>query len=255
MKNLVPLILAAAATTAHASENVLTLGGGLAAGPRYAGSKETRAAPVIAIDYQMSNGFYASTMRGLGFGTELGGFSLDAALGVRGERKEKNDSGLTGSRGSAELRGMGDIKASATTELHASYDLAPGLMLGASMSLPLSRRENGKTAGLQMNGLLHQAGRDRVGISAGIHFGDVDYMQTFHGVSAAQAARTGLKPFNPRGGLYQATIRINWDHRVDERWAVTGMLGANTLLRNAADSPLTHRKTAPTAMFYASYRY
>ncbi|WP_374583693.1 MipA/OmpV family protein [Pseudoduganella sp.] len=255
MKTYALFAILAAAASVQAQENTLTLGGGLAAAPRYAGSKEMQAAPIIAIDYQMANGFYASTMRGLGFGTALGPVSLDAALGVRGERKEKNESGFAGNRGSTELRGMGDIKASATANLRAGYSITPGLVLGASLSLPLSQRQNGKNAGLVVTGILHQDDSDKIAISLGASFADRKYMQTYHGVTALQAQRAKRKQFTPQAGLYEAVLNIAWEHRVDERWSVTGMLGSSTLVRDAARSPLTLRSTSPTAALYASYRY
>lgn len=255
MKPFVFISLLAVALSAKAEENTLTLGGGLAAAPRYAGSKEMQLAPIVAIDYQMANGFYASTMRGLGFGTALGNVSLDAALGVRGERKEKNESGFAGNRGSTELRGMGDIKASATANLRAGYSITPGLTVGATASLPLSQRQNGKSAGMEVSGILHQDESDKIAISLGANFADKKYMQTYHGVTALQAQRSGRKQFTPNAGLYEAVLNIAWQHKVDERWSVTGMLGSSTLLREAARSPLTLRSTAPTAAVYASYRY
>ncbi len=255
MKLSVPVLILACCSSVHAQENTLTLGGGLAAAPRYAGSKEMQLAPIIIIDYQMANGLYASSMRGLGYGTALGDFSLDAALGVRGERLEKNESSIVGNRGSTELRGMGDIKASATANLHAGYSIVPGLVLGASASLPLSHKENGKTAGLEITGVLHEDKSDKVALSLGANFADQKYMQTYHGVTASQALRTGRKQFSPKAGMYEAVLKFAWEHRVDQRWTLTGMLGSSTLVREAARSPVTRRNTAPTAAFYASYRY
>lgn len=255
MKLPVSLLILACCTNLQAQENTLTLGGGLAAVSRYAGSKEMQLAPVIILDYQMANGLYASSMRGLGYGTVLGDFSLDAALGVRGERLEKNESSIVGSRGSTELRGMGDVKASATANLRAGYSIVPGLVLGASASLPLSHKENGKTGGLAITGVLHEDKSDKVALSLGANFADAKYMQTYHGVSASQALRSGYKRFTPKAGMYEAVFNFAWEHRVDPHWTLTGMLGSSTLVREAARSPLTKRNTAPTAAFYASYRY
>jgi len=255
MKLPVSILILACCSGVQAQENTLTLGGGLAAVSRYAGSKEMQLAPVVVIDYQMANGLYASSMRGLGYGTALGGLSLDAALGVRGERLEKNESSVIGGRGSTELRGMGDVKASATANLRAGYRIVPGLVLGASASLPLSHKENGKTAGVGITGVLHEDKSDKVALSLNANFADAKYMQTYHGVTASQALRSGLKQFTPKAGMYEAAFNFAWEHRVDQQWTLTGMLGSSTLVREAARSPLTRRSTAPTAAFYASYRY
>jgi len=255
MKLPVSLLIFACCTSVQAQENTLTLGGGLAAASRYSGSKETQLAPVIIVDYQMANGLYASSMRGLGYGTALGNLSLDAALGVRGERLEKNESSIIGSRGSTELRGMGDVKASVTANLRAGYIIVPGLVLGASASLPMTHRENGKNAGFELTGTLHADDRDRVTLSLGASLADSKYMQTYYGVTATQAARAGFKAYKPSAGLYEAKFAFGWEHRIDQRWGLTGMLGSTTLVRDAANSPVTRRNTAPTAAVFASYRY
>lgn len=255
MKRSVTLVLLACGCAAQAGENTLTLGAGIAAAPRYSGSHEMQAAPILVIDYQMANGFYASTMRGLGLGTSLGGVSLDAALGVRGARGDDDRSGFGGSRGSRELAGMGKVKASATLNLRAGYDILPGLGLAAHASLPLSQRQNGRTGGIELTGVLHADDQDRVALSLGANFADRKYMQTYYGVSAAQAARSRFAPFTARAGMVEALLNFAWERRMNQQWRLTGMLGSSTLVRDAARSPLSRRATAPVAALYASYRY
>lgn len=255
MKIPATLILLACATGVQAQENVLTLGGGLAVTPRYSGSHEMQAAPIILVDYQMKNGFYASTMRGLGYGTSFGALSVDAALGVRGERSDEDKSGVGGARGSKELRGMGKVKASSTANLGARYTIFNGLEFAGHASLPLSQRENGKNAGFELTGTLHADDSDKLALSLGANFADRKYMQTYYGVTAQQAAHSGMKAHSPAAGLYEAILSFAWEHRIDQRWAVTTMLGSSTLVRDAANSPVTRRSTAPTAAVFASYRY
>lgn len=253
MKLPVSLLLIACAASVHAKD-ALTLGAGLAATPRYSGSHEMRGTPILVVDYQMANGFYASTIRGLGYGAALGALRLDAALGMRGKRSDDDKNGIGGS-GSSELRGMGEIKSSATLNLAAHYGILQGLDFSTSASLPMSRRENGKTAGFELTGTLHADDRNKVTLSLGASLADSKYMQTYYGVTATQAARTGFKAYKPSAGLYEAKFTFGWEHRIDQRWGIAGMLGSTTLVRDAANSPVTRRNTAPTAAVFASYRY
>lgn len=258
MKLSISLLLLACVSAAQATDNALTLGAGLAAGPRYSGSREMQVAPIIAIDYQLSNGLYASTMRGLGYGTAIGPLSLELALGMRAERSDEDKDGpggIGGSRGSDELRGMGKVKASGTANLRAGYEVLPGLSLAAHASLPVTHRENGKTGGIELTGVLHASEDDNVTLSLGANFADRKYAQTYYGVNRVQAARTGRAIHTPRAGLYEALFNFTWEHRFGKHWSATGMLGSSTLLRDAANSPVTHRSTSPTGAFFASYRY
>lgn len=250
---LLPLL--AQAEDAKPAGNVLTLGGGIAVGPRYSGSDENQVAPVLGIDYAMANGFYASTLRGLGYGHSIDKLTLNAAIGARGERKEKDTQKFGGSSGSPKLRGMGDIKASATAMFSASYALTDAIEVSTRLELPISHRENGKTLNLGASGVLYNQGRDTVTLSGGVNFGDAKYNQTYYGVSEAQSDRSGYRVYKPKSGLYEAEIGISWQRKLDKNWAVTTMVGASTLLGDAKNSPIVFRKTSPTGALYATYSY
>jgi outer membrane protein len=250
---LIALMLASAA--AAAQENELTLSGGIAAAPRYAGSDKTQAAPLIGIDYQMANGFFASTLRGIGYGEALGAMRMSAALGYRGERSDSKSSSFGGRRGDAALRGMGDVKGSATAVLGASIPLSDRITVSGSLEAPLTQRENGRMGSLAVSGTVYEGHADRLTLGVSASAADNKYMQTYFGVTAAQAARTKFKRYTPKAGVHQADINLAWAHRIDQRWSITGVLGAATLLGGAKDSPLVRRRTSPTAAVYASYRY
>ncbi|MBB3122254.1 MipA/OmpV family protein [Pseudoduganella violacea] len=251
-----PALLAPSAQAEEAKPgNVLTLGGGVAVGPRYSGSDENQVGPVLGIDYAMANGFYASTLRGLGYGRSFDKLNLNAGIGVRGERKEKDTQKFGGSSGSPKLRGMGDIKASATALFGASYAIAEGFEISTRLELPISHRENGKTLNIGASGVLYNQGRDTVTLSASTSFGDAKYNQTYYGVSAVQAAHSGYRAYKPKSGLYEAEIGVSWERKLGKNWGVTTMLGATTLLGDAKNSPIVFRKTSPTGAVYASYSY
>ncbi|WP_167541083.1 MipA/OmpV family protein [Janthinobacterium agaricidamnosum] len=262
LRSRLPVLLSLLASAAGAAEqaapatgNTFIVGGGLATGARYSGSDQNMVAPVIVLDYSTPGGFFASTLRGLGYGSQAGPFSYSAALGYRGERKEKNEKGLFGNSGSSQLKGMGDIKGNASALLGIGYAIVPGLNVSLSTDLPLSQRDNGKTLQAGISGQLYAEGKENISLGLSAGFGDSKYGQTYYGVTARQAANSRFKAYQAGSGLYEVNAMLTWAHQIDARWSVTTIVAANRLVKDAAKSPLAERKTAPTAAVYASYNY
>ena len=233
----------------------LVLGAGAAAGPRYSGSNQSTAAPILLLDYSLADGLFASTMRGVGYGGQVGGFSYSAALGFRGGRKEKNQIATFGDSGSDRLQGMGEIKGNTSAALGVGYMFLPGFQLGLTTDIPLTQKDNGKSLHATLTGQVYEQGNDRVSFGLTAGFGDSKYAQTYYGVTEAQAARSRFSAYQAGTGLYEVNATLTWGHKIDDRWSITSVVGANHLLKDAARSPLAERKTAPTAMVYATYNF
>ena len=255
MKKALLLSTLLTAAAAQAQDSTFTLGAGIGAGARYSGSDDYLVSPVIVADYQAANGFYASTLRGIGFAAGSEALGASIGLGYRGERTEKDTNGFVGRTGSKALRGMGDIKGSATLNVGAEAQLTDVFGVGAHAEIPISHRENGKQFALGLNAKLLDSQADKVTAGIALQFGEAKYMQTYYGVDARQAARSGYRAFRPEGGLYGTDASVSWEHRIDAHWAVTSLLGAQRLTGDAAKSPLVRRKTAPTAAVYAAYAF
>lgn len=239
---------------AVAADASFVIGGGVAAGQRYSGADQNSVAPVILLDYS-NGGFFASSMRGLGYGAQAGPFSYSAALGYRGERKERNKKGLFGNSGSDDLRGMGDIKGNASALLGLAYTLLPGVELSLNADLPLSQKDNGSTVHAGISGQLLSLSNDTVTLALTAAFGDAKYNQTYYGVSARQAGQSNFNAYRAGAGLYEINAALSWEHKFDARWSLTTVFGATRLVNDAARSPLVRRRTAPGGALYVSYVY
>ncbi len=65
-----------------------------------------------------------------------------------------------------------------------------------------------------------------------------DYMSEYFGVSASDAARSGLNRDNPNAGFKDVGLALNVNYRITDHWSTT-LLGSYTrLLGDAADSPI-----------------
>jgi outer membrane scaffolding protein for murein synthesis (MipA/OmpV family) len=150
---------------------------------------------------------------------------------------------------------MGDIEGSANAILSLGYKPLPILELNVRADIPLSQRENGKNVHAGATAQLLDARNDNVSLGLSAGFEDSKYAQTYYGVTAKQATTSKFKAYQPKSGLYEANVMLTWQHKIDEKWRVTSILGANHLLREAARTQLTQRKTSPTGAIYVSYVY
>jgi outer membrane protein len=243
----------------NADENVLLMGAGVAVSPKYSGSDEKRVTAALGIDYSMANGFFASTMRGVGWGSSIGRFNYSAALSYRAEREDKDDDdkflGGSTTNGGDELRGMGRIEGSALALVSAGW--SPNRWFGMSLALeePLSRRENGRAYHIGFTSTVYAGERNDITLNLAGHGGDRDYLQTYYGVTAQQSQTSGFRVHSPKAGLYAISTGVDWTYRINEHWGILASVSAERLSGDAGRSPIVESRTAPSALVLATYRF
>lgn len=239
---------------AAVSENKLSIGAGVGVSPKYSGSDQLSVGLTPIFDYSMKNGFFIGS-RGIGYEGQVGPLDYTAALGYRGNRKESDSNRFNGRSGSAQLHGMGDIKASATLNLGAHFMPLKWLHLSAIAELPISQRNNGKALHFGSAAIVHASNKNSLTVGAIASVGDSNYTQTYYGVSAAQAANSGLAKHTTKAGLYEVGSNLAWKHTINPTWSVTTSVGITRLTGSAANSPITKRKLAPNAGTYVRYTF
>jgi MipA family protein len=242
----------AAHTESQAAEPTAVVGAGLAYVPEYSGSDKNRLTPALYAEYNWGNGFFASTMRGIGYAYSIDSIELSAALGYAGGRSDRDRNGVR--PGSDDLKGMGDIKNSAIANLGASTRLGE-FNVGINAQLALTNRDNGNTYSLHASHPLYKSASDQVGLSMGAVYGDSKHAQTWYGVTAAQKARSGFAAYKAEAGFEKVSLAASWNHVIDKRWSVRSVGGVNMLVGDAADSPLTKKKTAPFVATTVNYSF
>jgi outer membrane protein len=73
----------------------------------------------------------------------------------------------------------------------------------------------------------------------GAVWADSSYMQTFFGVTAAEAADSMFPGFSASQGLRNRTAGINTVYRLDQHWRLGGRITVTRLEGDAASGPLT----------------
>jgi len=63
-------------------------------------------------------------------------------------------------------------------------------------------------------------------------------MRAFFGVTAVEAARSGLAAYRPDGGVRDAGAGLTAGYQFNKRWGLTARAGVNHYLGDAKDSPV-----------------
>lgn len=204
------------------SDLVLVLGAGALVQPSWEGSDEIVFSPwpIVSLEY-LSLGRFT-----LGGGPARA-FSLRPSFGFRGERDDTED---------ARLNGIGDVDPA--FELGAAASVRYGYFLA---NLAVRRGFGGH------DGFVGEASAeivieptDRWSFAFGpeVTFADDEYMDTYFGVSAAQAAASGLTPFNAGAGFKSAGLIARSRYALTDAWTLHAKASWHHLLGDAADSPI-----------------
>ena len=86
-------------------------------------------------------------------------------------------------------------------------------------------------------------------IGAALTYGSGDYMDTYFGVSAGDAAKSGLSPFKAGSGLRDIRVPLMAIFSFSENWHVAGGVIYSRLLSDAADSPVVDKRGSKDQFF------
>ncbi len=139
------------------------------------------------------------------------------------------------------LRGLGDIDAGAEIGGFLNYRIG-SWSTGLTVFHDASGAHDGWTAKLS-GGYMHSFGpklRARSEVSA--TWADENYTQSFFGITAAQAQRSGIRQYTPEAGLKDVSLSLDLDYSLTQHWGLTGRVGYKRLLGDAASSPLVEDK-------------
>ncbi|AMO97052.1 mltA-interacting MipA family protein [Collimonas fungivorans] len=231
----------------------ITIGLGVGATARYAGSDEYRAVPVPVLNIVSPSGFFVDSLQGAGYRYDISDtLFASAAIGYGAGRKDSND-GLQ--PGSDKLKGMGEIKGSVLANLEAGIKLGRSASFSVGLSQPLSNRERGISYRAQLSSTVLALAKDKVSVSGTAYFGSAKYNQAFFGVTALQSRDSGYAQYKAESGLNALNASLVWTHSFNQTWSVSTMVGATHYVQKAADSPLVLDKTNYSGFTSVNYSF
>lgn len=232
-----------AAGSAESRNWKVTLGGGAASVPRYEGAATNRIRFVPLLDIERGR-FFAGTVRGIGYNlSDSQNIQYGPRLTLAPRRWQNAD---------ARLNGMTDLGYAAEAGAYFNARFAPWYL---SSSLTSSSR--GTRLELGSGYEMKLAPTDKLRLGLDLNWGNSKYMQTYFGVSGAEAAASGgvLTTYNAGSGTKDYQLKANWTHAYNRQWFSNAGVSFKRLAGSAQNSPLTMRRSTNTASFVVGYRF
>jgi MipA family protein len=239
--------MVAGATSANAQAIpagiTVTIGASGVYQPKYQGSKDSEFTVAPIIKFGSASGGDATGLLGgldvrgfddIGFGLlKAGNFQMGPAFGYREDRSESE---------SPRLRGLGDVDDGLVIGAFAKYTFQP-FFLRASYLHSITGDDTGGLLKLLVGADYKLNPQVMLHWFTGVEVGDSNYMQTYFGVTAAQAARSaavgaGLQAFKASGGAKSYNLGVSADYEVIPTWTLTASAEYVHYLGDAARSPI-----------------
>ena len=223
--------------------------------PTYEGSPNRRplAGPELTLSYRSRDwGTVEFGQRGLFWNAvEAGRFRFALVAQFDPGRKDKDTSTLNPTPGDKRLAGMGNVQAS--TEAGVGVGYGP-VMLVARQSLS-ERGAKGAQADLTIEFPWSLSDRLSLRFAVGATWADQDYMQTYFGVTAAQAQATSFSVYTPKSGCRKVDASVSAEYAMAPRWKLQANVGFTQLGDIAAASPLVGRRNGASAALAVAYEF
>ena len=129
------------------------------------------------------------------------------------------------------------------------FDTADTLELGAEVLADVNGAHDGLTAALGVGYALPLGQRWRLALDTQATLASDDYMRTYFGIDAADAARSGLRVDDTDAGLKDVGVGVTLGYSFTERWGVLGRVAYTRLVGDAADSPIVDDAGTPDQVF------
>ncbi len=234
----------------------VSVGAAVASSSDYEGGKKTVSGlvPDLNVSYKTS-GFgtfgVGSKSRGLSWtAIDTDAYSVGVSIGANAGRKDNADGTLL-QPGSKRLKGMGEIKSTADISVFGHYTAGIPIMMQLTKNTGDGKRDakdgsfkghGGTEFSLSTEIPVPVTSAITLSISPSLNWADSKYTQTYFGVTAAQAAQSGFKQFNAKGGIKSFALSLGANYQFDKHWAANAGVTFSQLQGDAAKSPLVERK-------------
>lgn len=227
---------------------------GAGAAPEFDGSDDLRVIPFALADIRW--GGVTVEVRGLRGRVDLVPDSRLAIGPVIGARLDRSDvegpvgllpeidtaieaGGFVGYRFGGDQHGQGSLQVELSV-LHDVSDTHDGLLATAGASYAAVRKAD-----------------TFLSFDLQTTWANADYTRTYFGIAAADATRSGLAAYEPGSGFRDVGAGVSAGYYFSRNLGIIGRLGANYLVGDAADSPVTDegRRWQPTGGLALSYRF
>jgi outer membrane protein len=222
----------------------LMIGAGAEFAPHYEGADRYRFQPVPYVKASYHD--FTFSPEGLGMTVfRADGFSVTPTIGYGGGRKESQDSNL---------KGLGTIQPAVTAGVLLKYQTGPFSFTIAPRDAVVQSKD-GFVAALSAEYSWRIMPRLRFSFGPEMNVADGRYEQTYFGVSAQQAARSGKRLYTPAGGVKDVGLAGTLSYDFADHWAMLTHVSDRELVGDAANSPIVRAKNQAAVITGVAYRF
>jgi outer membrane protein len=156
------------------------------------------------------------------------------------------------------LNGMGNIDGHAVATIGLNFEAKDsGWQYGVSYSRDLNDETEGTTIDGQLGYGFPLSKTLILSNTGNITWADENHMQSYFGVSSAQASASSNAQFTADSGIKSVGIEIKLNWMISKNWMTSGGISYTRLMNDAADSPLVKKQgsanqfAASLALIYA----
>ena len=209
----------------------VSVGGGIGFIPDYEGSEDYKPVPVPFANVKYDNGMFVKLL-GLDLRANLvpdSMWQLGPVYNYRGERNDVENNAVDDMKSVDGANELGVFGGLVYNKWFASLELLSDM--GDAHDGWYSKLKGGYNWVLNESWILS--------LGASTTYADDDYMQTYFGVSASDARRSGLKRYNADAGIKDIGINLAANWIITPNWSVMGIASYTQLLGDASnDSPV-----------------
>lgn len=248
-KTLAALLALSCTGAAHAVD--FSVGAGAGYAPKYEGAKKYEFSPFPVLSISGDNWFIGGKGNGPAAGLQYAitpEWKTGVFVGLHGGRKEKD-----GDR----LFGTDEIKNHGVGGLFTEYQLGRfGIGLTYYQAF---KREYGSGALLDLSYQAWESasGTTSLSVGANAHWSSKKAMNTWFGVTAAQARASGgqLTPYELKGGMRSYGVSATLSHQFAPRWTTSVTVGMQSLAGKTKDSPLVEKRNGAVGSVSIAYEF
>lgn len=239
-----PAMLAAMLTVSAArAQDHVVLGAGVAATPAYQGSKDYRVLPIPVIDIKRG-WFFANLRNGVGvepIDNETVTVGASAVF-VQGYRQRDVPAGVDKLSDGAGVRLFTTVRTGGFVATVGAVKVvsggSKGAMVDGSLSYPI-----------------RMSSKIMLTPTFGATWADGKYNDRYFGVSAREAALSGLPRFTLGAGFKDVSATLTASYRLTDQISLSATGGVTQLLGEVKDSALVQKARQPLGVITLSYRF
>lgn len=240
MRHLLPALCLpltfALAQPAAAQDWRITLGGGGMLAPTYLGSDEYDVDPVPVVDIRYRDIAFLSTRDGLGANLWRGErLTAGPVLKYRLGRDQDDDDAL---------RGLGDVDPAGEVGAFLKYRIAK-LSFGTELRQGFGGHE-GLVGDFWISRRFDAGDKWEFNIGPKLTLASSDFTETYFGVDAAQAARSGYNRYDADGVFVSYGLNASVGYKLTPQVTLGAFAGIEQIASDAADSPIVDQAGSAT---------